>query len=302
MHLKIHDIIIVGGTEAAVLAALSLADRGRSVVIGGTGERVPDHAEWSPLITVMGDAEDIAVRPGGYTVYTAEGDSHAARALLFEPEEATWAAGIPGASVFAGRFLHQCPHCDGWDHRGRKLGVLGSGDEAVDLARKLLRWSPQVTIFEDPGTLESTPVKQSEKRRIHVRPGRVTALEGEPDKLAGLRFEDGSFETCDALFFPAARKYHTSLASRLGCDLERVPGALEWHPGDHRAGEGIFLLDGKARDVAASALDWLTQDDRPQVFPEVVFQNLRNRCRTAAVAAAEQISPPMLAAANRESV
>lgn len=301
MHSQIHDVVIVGSSEAAQLAAVTLARRGRSVfTCGAEGTSLPDPD--SALIAAgPGEALDIARRVGGFTVHTADGGIHATRAVAFAADSAVWANGFPEASVFASS-LHQCPHCDGWDHRGQKLGVLGSCGAAVDLARKLLRWSPQVTLFENGSPVELGALRQLERRRIKILSGSVSGLEGEEGSLNRLHFQDGTFEDCNALFFPSTHKFHTTLASRLGCDVERVPGALEWHPGDEMSQDGIFLLNQCGKNTATAILAWLDQEDMPAPAPAIIFQNLRSRRRNSAAARLEPIFPPVLAASVRECV
>lgn len=211
----------------------------------------------------------------GFTAHCDDGTTITARALLLASDFIARTPDIAGAEQFYGSSLHQCPYCDGWEHRGRKIGVLGADEAAVDLALKLLQWSPQVTLFADGGTLDAAGEKRVEKARIQVIRESVVALEGQERNLEGVRTDDESCHSCDAVFFTSPRKYHTSLAARLGCDWERVVGAVRWQPDGDTGIEGLFVAGhasktsgftviaaGEGLKAAEAANNWLLAADQ----------------------------------------
>lgn len=151
---------------------------------------------------------------------------------------------------------------------------MGADEAAVELALKLLHWSPRVTLFANGGMVDGIWVKRLEKGRIQVVPGTVGALEGQDRNLELLRIDGAPAHDCEALFFPAPRKYHGSLAARLGCDVERMSGAVYWRPDGDLVIGGLFvagpvLASGEITGIAASeglkaakaTHDWLLRAD-----------------------------------------
>jgi thioredoxin reductase len=229
-----------------------------------------------PTVTHLhASVDDVARCSVGFAIQCSDGNRHTSRALLLASDFIAQLPPVAGAAQFYGRSLHQCPYCDGWEHREQEIGVLGSDPATVDLALKLLQWSRRVTLFTNGGTLDPACEKRLAKRKIAVIAEKVQALEGQERKLDGLRLGDGLFHPCEALFYSAPRKYHSSLAARLGCDLERISDAVLWRPDGDTGIEGLFSAEGteKAGDItviaasegikaAEAANNWLLEADQ----------------------------------------
>ena len=256
------EVVVLGGGPAGQTAALWLGRSSRKVVVIDANA-----GELETVTCVRISIDDVERNQSGFTVHCADGTQHLTRALLLAPEVVTPIPAIAGAERFRGSSLHQCPYCDGWEVRGRKIGVLGADETAVELALKLLHWSPRVTLFANGSMVDSAWAKRLEKGQIQVVPGTVGALDGKDRNLELLRLDGGPAHECEALFFPSPRKYHSSIVARLGCDVERMSGAVCWRPdGDHIV-EGLFVAghvlgtgESAASDgikAAQAANDWL---------------------------------------------
>lgn len=299
---EVVDVVIVGGGPAGQSAALLLGRGQRKVTVVDANESweieselgsegIPRHdgsiasksrragcrqlRKFETVSYLRATVEDVERSRNGFTVHCGDGTTLTTRALLLASDVVAPTPAITGAEQFYGSTLHQCPHCDGWEHRGRTMGALGADEAAVDLALKLLQWSPRVTLFANGGMIGTTCLKRLEKGRIQVVPGKVSALEGQDGNLERLRIGKSSTHPCEALFFAAPRKYHSSLAARLGCDLERMSGAVYWRPDGDGVIQGLFVAgsDLNPREVTAmaaseglkaakSACAWLLEADQ----------------------------------------
>ena len=152
--MDVFDIIIIGGGAAATAAALTAKNRGKSVA--AVANAAETTALWkAELITNYPGVPDIPGRelarvmraqlesaarvisgralniiPMGDTFGAAvENDFYTAKAVII-------AAGItrerlyPGESEFLGRGVSYCATCDGMLYRGKRVALIGSGDEA----------------------------------------------------------------------------------------------------------------------------------------------------------------------------
>jgi len=295
------DVVIVGGGPAGLNAALLLGRSMRRVTIVdiSNGEKASDpecgcgagHAGSIPngstqtnpaqlhkferVTYQRATVDDVERSRFGFMAHCSDGTTISTRVLLLASDIVAPIPAIPGAAQFYGSSLHECPYCDGWEHRGRRIGVLGADEAAVDLALKLLQWSSRVTLFPNGGTVDALSSKRLEKGRVQVVTGAVTALEGQDGNLKLLRVGEATSHPCEALFFSSPRKYHSSLTARLGCDLERMAGAVHWRPDGDIVVEGLFvtgsgLSPGETTAIAASegqkaakaANEWLLEADQ----------------------------------------
>lgn len=259
------------------------------------GSMAPEHDGFETVTCLRATVDDVEQSRFGFTVHCGDGTTLNTRTLLLAKDLVVPTPAILGAERFYGTSLHQCPYCDGWEHRDQQIGVLGADEGAVDLALKLLQWSPRLTVFSNGGTVDTGCVKRLEKGRIPVVSGIVSELEGQDRRLELLRI-DGATHPCDALFFSSPRRYHSALAARLGCDVERMSGAVCWRPDGDLVIAGLFVAGsilGIGEITAAAASeglkaakvlnDWLLAADHSPLADTPVRAGTRNFSRTGAL-------------------
>ena len=173
------DVIIIGGGAAATSAALTCLNRGKTVGIVANkqntsslykAEKVTNYPGLPPMtgseMTELfrkqleeSDAEIIAGRalsvlPMGDSFGVAVGSEYySAKAVIL-------AAGItreklyPGEAEYLGRGVSYCATCDGMLYRGKKVAVVGGGEEAHVDADFLEGIGCKVLRFEKNGRYE----------------------------------------------------------------------------------------------------------------------------------------------------
>jgi thioredoxin reductase len=240
MKETLHEVIIIGGGPAGLSAALMLGRCGRSVLVIDANEprngaasalhgyltrdgvtpqalRTEGRADLRnyPSVTLReGKAQSANREADGFQV-SMDDEIVRSRLLLLATGRVDPVPPLPGFAEFFGRGVFHCPYCDGWENRGRALGVFGRDREALDLARTLLTWSRDVTIYS-PGASDWPAAGAGPVRVVAAE---VVRLDG-GRRLERVILRNGFASPCDALFFPTPCAQRSDLPQQLGCRLD----------------------------------------------------------------------------------
>ena len=261
------DCLIVGAGPAGLTAALYLRRFHRRVFIADAGssrarniERsrnfpgFPDgipgtelllrlQRQVSELGTTVTQAEITSVdaRDGGGFTARADGHTVHARTVLLASGVADQAPLLPGVEeVVRHGLLRQCPICDGHEHTGQRIAVLGDGQHAQREAVFVSHFSRPVSLVSmSKDALRSTPDGELQAAledgrvrhlaaplaavRLQAAPGRP-AGDARPHRLATgavrLLLQDGSAHDFDVLYAALGCRPRSSLAASLGAGLD----------------------------------------------------------------------------------
>jgi thioredoxin reductase (NADPH) len=254
------DCAIIGGGPAGLTAALYLARFNRSFALFDGGD---SRAAWIPeshnlpLFSHGIAGREILrrqrddVRAYGGTVIDAEvkklirassdftiefqkegaEPSHlTARFVIFATGVKDIPPLIPNVEEAVQRgLIRYCPICDGYEAKGRKIGVIGVCDkglgEAVFMART---YSPDVTLlsFHEPLVLSDQELGMAKEHGISVicEPIQTLGLDGRA--VTARASKSGSEYRFDVMYSALGVRYRSSLAIALGAGTDEV-GALQ---------------------------------------------------------------------------
>ena len=130
---------------------------------------------------------------------------------------------VPGANERWGVSVVHCPYCDGYEHGGEALGVLGMGPGSVHQALLVSDWGP--TTFFTQGLFEPDAEQLSKlgARNITLERGQVLELSGPAPELESVRMKDGRALPLRALFVAPRTHMLSDLPARLGCAFDEGP-------------------------------------------------------------------------------
>jgi thioredoxin reductase len=159
---------------------------------------------------------------------------------------------IPGIDALFGRSVFQCPYCDGWEMRGRRVAVYGRRQRGFQMARAMTAWARDIVLCTDGAsgyTIEQR--RELDANGVRLAEGRVECVEGSRGKLRAVVFRDGTRIERDTLFFDTPSRGQSRLAESLGCKFGRDGGVL---CGEYEATSvpGVFVAGNIIRDVQLS--------------------------------------------------
>ncbi len=258
---RMLDCVIIGGGPAGLTAALYLARFDRHFIVIDNGDsraawipeshniplftqgiggreilkRQREHAELYGARILEGKATGLTRIPAGFAVSF---DQRGGGAGLVEARFAILATGVadipPEApdveSAVGCGLIRYCPICDGYEAKGKKVGVIGRGDSGLKEALFIARtYSQDVTLLSLREPLTVTGEQRTSLDRYGVRlvPEPITSLSCDNDKVIATGAARYVFE---AVYSALGVRYRSDLAVSLGaaCDED---GALQ--TGDH---------------------------------------------------------------------
>lgn len=307
-----YDVAVVGGGPAGLSAAVTLARSLRSVVVIDAGE--PRNAPADGAHNLLGregvpPRELLAAGRREATGYGAEirpGRAVAARRVEdgFEidvvPDAADEPRGagtdpttvrarrlllasglvdelpdVPGVRELWGRDVLHCPYCHGYEVRGRRIGVLATGANAIHQVQLLRQLSDDVTLFlhtapePDDGAWErlaalGVRVVEGRVARLTITESTESTETGDGDsaangnahgngRLAGVVLEDGTTIDVDAVAVAPYLVARGELFEQLGGTLDDHAVGGRYVPADARGATplpGVWAA-GNSSDLAA---------------------------------------------------
>jgi thioredoxin reductase len=159
---------------------------------------------------------------------------------------------IPGIDELFGHSVFQCPYCDGWEMRGRRIAVYGKGQRGFQMARAMTAWARDIVLCTDgPARYREEQRKLLARNHIALVERRIERLEGRRGKLEAVIFANGERLAREALFFDTPSTGQSRLAESLGCRFDRNGGIV---CGAYEATNvpGVYAAGNIIRDVQLS--------------------------------------------------
>ena len=210
-----YDCVIVGAGPAGLSAALLLGRaRRRVLVVDGdrprnratymahgfmTRDGIPpmelrrlareDIARYPSVEFQWGEVDAVRGRRPSFRVLVrgvrgAASREVSARTVLLATGLQEVLPAVPDIVSYYGTSLFSCVHCDGWEHRGREVAVIGEIPQVVELAQRVSQWSTVSAVFTNGHRIVND-------RGIPVREERVAALAGDRGRLSAVLLDDG---------------------------------------------------------------------------------------------------------------
>ncbi|MEM4021789.1 MAG: FAD-dependent oxidoreductase, partial [Nitrososphaerota archaeon] len=143
---------------------------------------------------IYDEAVGVEEAEGGFKV-RCRGGEYEGRALILAVGKKPRKLGVPGEDLFAGRGVSYCAICDAPLYRGRKVAVVGWGEQAHEAASILGNYHNRVYVIHSGRPMEGDRIlRELRELGAEVMPGmRVEEIAGDTvvRKLIMRRLDDG---------------------------------------------------------------------------------------------------------------
>jgi thioredoxin reductase (NADPH) len=307
------DCLIIGGGPAGLTAALYLARFQRSFMLVDSGESraawIPESHNFPVFSNGVAGKQMLALQRSHVARYGVAPVAGRVVALRRTPDDfeaevdegrrapsiirsrsvlaATGAVDCPPAmpnlaSAMRQGLLRYCPICDGYEARGKAVGVIGYGDrglgEAVFMARS---YAKDVTLLTlgDGMALTAEQRGRAEQYRIKLVETPIVALEMEEGRIAAIRMGDGKRHRFDTLYAALGLHVRSELALSLGAAHDDT-GALTVDAHNQTSIAGLY--------AAGDTVSGLNQIVVAMGHAAVAATAMHNRCTQASVCRAKR--------------
>lgn len=129
---------------------------------------------------------------------------------------------VPGLERVYGDRAHVCPDCDGYEARGRKTVVIGSGRKAVGMALDLANWTDAITVCTNgkPAGYDEALAARLDALGIATVTDPIAAIRFRDDAMRSLEFTGREPLGCERIFFAIAQYPADDLGVQLGCERD----------------------------------------------------------------------------------
>jgi len=259
-----YDVIVIGAGPAGLQAALTLGRMHRPTLLLDSGEYrngtvlhmhnviandgTPPAEFRATARAQLAEYPDVELRDvgaqtvtgsdGGFVVRLADGETVETRHVILATGVADDLPDIPGLQDLWGTKAFSCPFCDGHEHAGRSIGILGPAPRAEHLIGLLGRIVGDITVFpvEQPFAADETRTLEGLGVRVSAEPVAAVAPEA-----ADVRITTASTAHTVAGVFVASGslRHRAPFADQLG--LELLPsGSIEIDDFGRTSQPGVF--------------------------------------------------------------
>ncbi|WLR52699.1 NAD(P)/FAD-dependent oxidoreductase [Bacillus tianshenii] len=269
------DVVIVGGGPGGLNAALILGRSLRKVAL--VDDNHPRHAvtyESHGFLTRDGvkPAElrkiaheqmekyetvhrytdvvtDIKQHGKQFITITKSGEKYSSRKVIFATGMRDELPEINGLHEIYGHSAFLCPYCDGWEHKGKALGIIGNGDKIYRYSKEIHHWGKDLILFTNgDARLEREHLNDIKRHGITVIEDKIQRIDSANGQLSELVLESGQRIKRECLFLgDMLQKQASTIPRHLGIETNSN-GSYKTEKHGRTNIEGFFII-GDARNV-----------------------------------------------------
>lgn len=245
----IYDCIIVGGGIAGLQGAIQLgrychkvlvidSNRGRSNLChayhnilgwpeGISGQKLREtgrmQAEQLGVQFVEEEIVEIEKQEQQFVFHSKDGTLFYAKRLLIATGVMDRLPPFPNLFPCLGISVYVCPDCDGYEVKGKRTIVLGSGKVGANMALTLTYWTNDLIYINHEKTeIDSSLLQQLQHNNIEYYQEAIKEIVAEGSAIQSVQLENGEKISANHAFVAfGGNEVYSSIAEKLGVNLHQ---------------------------------------------------------------------------------
>lgn len=180
-----------------------------------------------------------------------------ARSVLVATGLADELPDVPGLAAGWASVVHHCPHCHGYEVRGRTIAVIGSSmaPQSAHLAALMRRYSSSVTFCVNGAVVDTAERQRLTAYGVRLVETHVTRVTTTGDE-AVVELDDGETVPCEAIFAGTRPVPHDAILTALNAAKDPVSGLVSVDAAGATSVEGVWaagnVVNPRAQVVMAA--------------------------------------------------
>jgi thioredoxin reductase len=259
-----YDAIVIGAGPAGLQAALTLGRMHRSTLLLDSGEYrngavlhmhnvigndgTPPAEFRATARAQLGAYDDVEIRDiraesvsgaeGDFTVTLSDGSTASGRNIILATGVIDDLPDVQGLSALWGTRAFACPFCDGHEHAGKPIAILGGADRAQHLIGLLGRIVGEITVVPVAETFTAEEVASLEAQGARVSGSAVVAVSAD-DAGVVVRTSDAEHTVAGVFVASGTMRQRAPFAAQLELRM-RESGAIEIDDFGRTSAPGVF--------------------------------------------------------------
>ncbi len=251
-HIKMNQVIIIGGSFAGLAAALQLGRARRDVIVLDTGlqrnrfagrshgvlghddkppsailaEARQQLARYPAIKFVNARADSISGNIDNFSVVTDDGETLSARRLILSYGVVDQMPDVKGFAESWGTSVIPCPYCDGFEVADQHWGLVWSGPQSMNQVRLFHDWTARLTVFGNGHDITPEIRTDLAGRQVPLVDGRITEIARQGSHGPTIKLDTGPDVAVDILFAHPRNKPSASLHDPLGLATVTTPTGI----------------------------------------------------------------------------
>ncbi len=174
------------------------------------------------MVLRQGMVTDVQKSEIGFTISIDDSETVGSKKIIFATGVTDILPEIDGFSDCWGKTIIHCPYCHGYEFRGKKTGLMASGERALHMAGLIKNLTEDLTIFTHGDGFTNEEVAVLQKQGVEVIDDPIMVVDHKQGQINQVTLRSGKALHLEALYAGLPFRQHSDIPAKLGCAMDEA--------------------------------------------------------------------------------